>query len=58
MVEKIASSGLSFANLQSVLDKFGWNGLIGVLSNPPTINRGSKTPRMTKSKRILLAVVQ
>ncbi|CAB4000413.1 exonuclease R569 [Paramuricea clavata] len=58
MVEKIASSGLSFANLQSLFDKFGRNGLIGVLSNPPTNNRGSKKPRVTKSKRILLAIVQ
>ena len=58
MVQKIASSGLSFANLQSLFDKFGRNGLIGVLSSPPTNNRGSKKPRVTKSKRILLAIVQ
>jgi hypothetical protein len=53
MVQKIASSGLSFANLQSLFDKFGRNGLIGVLSSPPTNNRASKKPRVTKSKRIL-----
>jgi hypothetical protein len=58
MVQKIASSGLSFANLQSLFDKFGRNGLIGVLSSPPPNNRGSKKPRVTKSKRILLVIVQ
>jgi hypothetical protein len=58
MVEKTDSSGLSFANLQILFDKFGRNGLIGVLSNPPTNNHGSKKPRVTKSKRILLAIVQ
>lgn len=57
MAEKIAGSGLSYEDLQNVFTKFGENGLIGVLSIPPS-SSDSKTPRVTKTTRILARIVE
>ena len=36
MVEKISGSGLSFDDLKMVYSKYGREGLIAILSKPPT----------------------
>ena len=54
MVEKIAGSSLSYTNLKDIFDKFGRKGLVRALSTLPP---GFKKPRVTKTKRILLAIV-
>ena len=55
MVEKIAGSGLCYTNLKHIFDKFGRKGLVRALSTSPP---GLKKPRVTKMKRILLAIVR
>ena len=55
MLEKIAGRGLCYTNLKHILDKFGRKGVARALCTSPP---GFKKPRVTKTKRILLAIVR
>ena len=56
MAEKIAGSGLSYADLQNLYTNHGRNALIAVLSKPPTTSNNRK-PRVTKDKRVLASIL-
>ena len=56
MVEKIARSGLSNKDLKRLQTKYGKEGVIAILSKPPSSL--SPSPRVTRTNRILAAVVQ
>lgn len=59
IVEKIAGTGLSYQQLKNTFEKFGEKALIGVLSLPPASNAtANKSPRVTKTKRILASIVE
>lgn len=59
IVEKIAGTGLSYQHLEDIFEKFGEKALIGVLSHPPASNAtANKSPRVTKTKRILASIVE
>ena len=59
MVEKIAGTGLSYQHLEDIFEKLGEKALIGVLSHPPASNAtANKSPRVTKTKRILASIVE
>ena len=47
MVEKISGSGLAFEDLKTVYSKFGKEGLMAILSKPPSSST-SPSPRVTK----------
>ena len=57
MVEKISGSGLSFADLKMVYSKYGKEGLIAILSKPPT-SSSSASPRVSNTPRILATIVK
>ena len=57
MAEKIAGSGLSYADLEKLFEQHGRKALVAVLSKPPTVSRNNK-PRVTKTPRILASIVQ
>lgn len=57
MVEKISGSGLSFDDLKMVYSKYGREGLIAILSKPPT-SSSSASPRVSKTPRILATIVK
>jgi len=57
MVEKISGSGLAFKDLKTVYSKFGKEGLIAILSKPPS-SSASPSPRVTTTTRILATVVK
>ena len=50
MVEKISGSGLSFVDLKMVYSKYGKEGLIAILSKPPT-SSSSASPRVSNTPR-------
>ena len=52
MVEKITGS----SDLNEVFDKYGKDGLIGILSKPPS-NALQSSPTVTRTARILAAIV-
>lgn len=56
MVEKMAGSGLTYSDLSKVFDKYGKDGLIAILSNPPS-NGLQSSPRVTCTTRTLAAIV-
>ena len=56
MAQNIASGGLSYDDLRKLYETFGERGVVAILSNPPSIS-SSKTPRVTRTKRILAAIV-
>ena len=56
MVEKIAGSGLAYEDLMSVYSRYGKQGIIAILSRPPSCSTSS-SPRVTRTGRILAAVV-
>ena len=58
MAEKIAGSGLSYDDLAKLFANFGRNGLIAILSKPPTANRETDRPRVTKTTRIITAIAK
>ena len=59
IVEKIAGTGLSYQHLEDIFERFGEKALIGVLSLPPASNAtANKSPRVTKTKRILASIVE
>ena len=57
MAQSIADSGLSYDDLHKLYTRFGKRGLVAILSNPPTTS-SAKTPRVTRTKRILAAIVK
>ena len=57
MVEKISGSGLAFEDLKTVYSKSGKEGLIAILSKPPS-SSASPSPRVTTTTRILAAAVK
>ncbi|XP_068684754.1 uncharacterized protein [Montipora foliosa] len=57
MVEKISGSGLSFDDLKMVYSKYGREGLIAILSKPPT-SSSSASPRVSNTPRILATIVK
>ena len=56
MAQNIAGSGLSYDDLRKLYSTFGKRGVVAILSNPPSTSL-SKTPRVTRTKRILAAIV-
>ncbi|XP_015771018.1 PREDICTED: uncharacterized protein LOC107349382, partial [Acropora digitifera] len=57
MALNIADSGLSYDDLNKLYTTFGKRALIAILSNPPTTS-SAKTPRVTRTKRILAAIIK
>ena len=58
MAQKIAGSGLSYSHLRELHLKFGKKGLLlAILSMPPSQCTATK-PRVTRTKRILDAIVK
>ena len=57
MAQNIADSGLSYDDLHKLYTRFGRRGLVAILSNPPTTS-SAKTTRVTRTKRILAAIVR
>ena len=57
MAQNIADSGLSYDELHKLYTRFGKRGLVAILSNPLTTS-SAKTPRVTRTKRILAAIVK
>ena len=57
MAQNIADSGLSYDELHKLNTRFGKRGLVAILSNPLTTS-SAKTPRVTRTKRILAAIVK
>ena len=57
MAEKIAGSGLNFDDLERVFTKFGKKGLFAILSMTPTSNQQTRKSRVTKTPRILSAIL-
>ena len=57
MAQNIAVSGLSYDDLCKHYSTFGKRGIVAILSNPPSTS-SSKTPRVTRTKRILAAIVK
>jgi len=57
MALNIADSGLSYDDLQNLYTTFGKRAVVAILSNPPTTS-SAKTPRVTRTKRILAAIVK
>ena len=52
MAQNIADSGLSYDDLHKLYTRF----VVAILSNPPTTS-SAKTTRVTRTKRILAAIV-
>ncbi len=57
MIEKISGSGLTYRDLQNVYKRYGRDGLVTVLSYPPTTSSFNK-PRVTRTERILATIVE
>ena len=57
MIEKISGSGLAFQDLQRVYSRFGKEGLIATLSQPPS-SSPLQSPRVTTTARILATIVK
>ena len=57
MAQNIADSDLSYDDLHKLYTRFGRRGLVAILSNPPTTS-SAKTTRVTRTKRILAAIVR
>ena len=55
VAEKIAGSGLTYSDLHEVFDKHGKDGLIAILSKPPS-NALQSSPKVTRTARILAAI--
>ncbi|XP_067023731.1 uncharacterized protein [Acropora muricata] len=56
MIQKMADAGLSYHTLQALYEKYGLNGLYGVLALAPTTSRAQgKVSRVTANKRILFS---
>lgn len=57
MAQNIADSDLSYDDLHKLYTRFGRRGIVAMLSNPPTTS-SAKTTRVTRTKRILAAIVR
>ena len=57
MAQNIAESGLSYDDLHKLYTTFGKRALVAILSNPPTTS-SARTPRVTRTKRILASIVE
>ena len=57
MTEKICGSGLAFQDLQRVYSRFGKEGLIATLSQPPS-SSPLQSPRVTTTARIFTTIVK
>lgn len=57
MAQNIAGSGLSYNDLRNLYTTSGKRGIVAILSNPPSIS-SSKTPRVTRTRRILAAIIK
>lgn len=57
IAEKMAGSGLEYEDLKNLFNRFGRKGLVCILSQPPLSARSS-APRVTRTKRIVLAIVK
>lgn len=57
MALNIADSGLSYDDLHKLYTTFGKRALVAILSNPSTTS-SAKTPRVTRTQRILAAIVK
>ena len=57
MTEKIYGSGLAFQDLQRVYSRFGKEGLIATLSQPPS-SSPLQSPRVTTTARIFTTIVK
>ena len=61
MIQKMADAGLSYHTLQALYDRYGLNGLYGVLALAPTTSSTcsdeSVSPRVTTNKRILSVIL-
>ena len=58
MAEKIARSGLSYDDLAKLFANLGRNGLITILSKPPTANRETHRPGVTKTTRMIIPIAK
>ena len=56
IAEKIAGSGLAYEDLKNVYSRYGKEGVIAILSRPPSCAT-SRSPRVTRTSRILAAIV-
>lgn len=56
IAEKIAGSGLAYEDLKNVYNRYGKEGVIAILSRPPSCAT-STSPRVTRTRRILSAIV-
>jgi DNA polymerase III epsilon subunit-like protein len=57
MIEKMSGSGLTYRDLRNVYKRHGKDGLIAILSKPPS-SSPSKKPRVTRTERILTTIVE
>ena len=57
LVQNIAGRGLSYNDLRHVYSRFGKKGVVAILSHAPSTSQ-SKKPRVTRTKRILAAIVK
>ncbi|XP_068724235.1 uncharacterized protein [Montipora capricornis] len=57
MIQKMADAGLSYHTLQALYEKYGLNGLYGVLALAPTTSRAESVSRVTANKRILSIIL-
>ena len=55
--QNIAGSGLSYNDLHKLYTTSGKRGIVAILSNPASIS-SSKTPRVTRTRRILAAIIK
>ena len=55
IAEKIARSGLAYEDLKNVYSRYGKEGVIAILSRPPSC--ATTSPRVTRTGRILAAIV-
>ncbi|XP_068700225.1 uncharacterized protein [Montipora foliosa] len=56
IAEKIAGSGLAYEDLKNMYNRYGKEGVIAILSRPPSCAT-STSPRVTRTARILAAIV-
>ena len=57
-IQKIADAGLSYHALQALYEKYGLNGLYGVLALVPTTSRAESVSRVTANRRILSMILR
>lgn len=58
MIQKMANAGLSYHTLRALYEKYGLNGLYGVLALAPTTSRAESVSRVTANKRILSMILR